>query len=111
MIYSWRVIAAWLECFPEKPSWCQSEQNVLSALSGPTDWILRYIKTTFTCGETCQMSAWKGRSSDCYSPLFGDDATNKHCEHSPRLIAVYKVWNRTRQIKHDGKNTTITQVL
>ena len=22
----WRVIAAWLECFPEKPSWCRNEQ-------------------------------------------------------------------------------------
>ena len=21
-----RVIAAWLECFPEKPSWCRNEQ-------------------------------------------------------------------------------------
>ena len=47
------VIAAWLECFPEKPSWCRNEQvcqgrqKVYSSLSGPTDWILRYIKTTF----------------------------------------------------------------
>ena len=24
--YSLRVIAAWLECFPEKPSWCRNEQ-------------------------------------------------------------------------------------
>ena len=23
---AWRVIAAWLECFPEKPSWCRNEQ-------------------------------------------------------------------------------------
>ena len=51
---AWRVIAAWLECFPEKPSWCRNEQvcqggqKVKSALSGPTDWILHYIKTTFT---------------------------------------------------------------
>ena len=42
-----------LECFPEKPSWCRNEQvchgkTVYNALSGPTDWILRYIKTTFT---------------------------------------------------------------
>ena len=46
-------IAASLECFPGKPSWCRNEQvcqggqKVYSALSGPTDWILRYIKTTF----------------------------------------------------------------
>ena len=26
MIQSLRVIAAWLECFPEKPSWCRNEQ-------------------------------------------------------------------------------------
>ena len=38
-----------LECFPEKPSWCWNEQVCQgSALSGPTDWILRYIKTIFT---------------------------------------------------------------
>ena len=48
------ALAAWLECFPEKPSWSwneqvyQERQKVSSALSGPTDWILRYIKTTFT---------------------------------------------------------------
>ena len=24
--WSLRVIAAWLECFPEKPSWCRNEQ-------------------------------------------------------------------------------------
>ena len=56
LIYSLRVIAAWLECFPKKPSWCRNEQvcrggggqNVQSALSGPTDFILRYVKTTFT---------------------------------------------------------------
>ena len=47
------VIAAWLECFPEKPSWCRNEQvcqggqKVYSALSSSTDWILRYIKITF----------------------------------------------------------------
>ena len=36
--YSSRVIAAWLECFPEKPNWCRNEQvcKVYSAL------ILRY---------------------------------------------------------------------
>ena len=51
--YSLRVIAAWLECFPKKQSWCRNEQvcqggqNVYSGFSGPTDWILRYIKTTF----------------------------------------------------------------
>ena len=27
---------------------CQGRKKVYSALSGPTDWILRYIKTTFT---------------------------------------------------------------
>ena len=58
VIYSWRVIAAWLECFPEKPGWCRNEQlcqgrqQLWRALSGPTDWILRYIKTTFTF--TCE---------------------------------------------------------
>ena len=25
-VLSLRVIAAWLECFPEKPSWCRNEQ-------------------------------------------------------------------------------------
>ena len=45
-------IAAWLECFPEKPSWCRNEQvcqggqKVYSALSGPMDWIL-YKKYLF----------------------------------------------------------------
>ena len=53
MILSLHVIAAWLECFPEKSSWCRNEQvcqwghKLFSALSGPTDWILCYIKTTF----------------------------------------------------------------
>ncbi len=43
-----------IDCFPEKLRLCRNEQvcqggkNVYSALSGPTDWILRYIKTTFT---------------------------------------------------------------
>ena len=32
---SLRVIAAWLECFPDKLSWCRNEQ--VCALSGPTD--------------------------------------------------------------------------
>ena len=37
----------------KKPSWCRNEQvckgrqKVSSTLSGPTDWILRYIKLTF----------------------------------------------------------------
>ena len=37
---------------PGMPSWCRNEQvcqggqKVYSALSGPTDWILRYIKST-----------------------------------------------------------------
>ena len=37
---------------PENPSWCRNEhvcqggQHVYSALSGLTDWILRYIKPT-----------------------------------------------------------------
>ena len=26
MIYYWRLVAASLECFPEKPSWCRNEQ-------------------------------------------------------------------------------------
>ena len=67
VIWSWCVIAAWLECFPEKPSWCrieqvcQGRQKVWSALSGPTDWILRYIKTTFftTPGLWHQQSNWQ----------------------------------------------------
>ena len=25
-VSDWRVIAAWLEYFPEKPSWCRNEQ-------------------------------------------------------------------------------------
>ena len=46
------LIAAWLECFPEKSSWCRNEQvcqggEMQTTLSGPTDWILRYIKHTF----------------------------------------------------------------
>ena len=24
VLVAWRVIAAWLECFPEKPSWCRN---------------------------------------------------------------------------------------
>ena len=54
LVLARNMFAAWLECFPEKPSWCRIEQvcqggqNVYSALSGPTDRILRYIKHTFT---------------------------------------------------------------
>ena len=40
------MIAAWLECFPEKPSWCQ-EVKRKTLLSCPTDCILRYIKPPF----------------------------------------------------------------
>ena len=44
-------------CFPEKPRWCLSEQvcqesKVQSALSGPEDWILHYIRTC--------LSTWSG---------------------------------------------------
>ena len=59
------AIAAWLECVQEKPSSCRNEHvcqgrkiNV-KLLSGPTDWILRYIKRylyhTFIIyvGEVC----------------------------------------------------------
>ena len=41
-----RVIAAWLECFPEKSSWCRNEQVCHGSkckafkLSVPTNWIL-----------------------------------------------------------------------
>ena len=38
-----QVIAAWPECFPDKLSWCQGGEDKIS-LSGPMDWILRYIK-------------------------------------------------------------------
>ena len=46
------ALVARLECFTEKPSWCRNEQvcqggqKVYGALSGPTDWMLRYIKAT-----------------------------------------------------------------
>ena len=50
--YSSHIIAAWLECFPEKPSWCRNEQfcqegKVQGALSGPTDWILKLLLILF----------------------------------------------------------------
>ena len=46
---SLRVIAVWLECFPEKLSWSRNEQGeVKSALSAPMDWILRFIKNYFS---------------------------------------------------------------
>ena len=41
------IAAAWLECFPENLNWCmyRSASVAKSTFSGPTDWILRYIKT------------------------------------------------------------------
>ena len=44
------VVARMGKMLPEKPGWCRNEQicqgrrKVYSALSGPTAWILRYIK-------------------------------------------------------------------
>ena len=59
--YSSRVIAAWLECFPEKLSWSRNEQvwQAYRPLSGPTDWILRYIETCLylACSYPCR---WGG---------------------------------------------------
>ena len=51
--YSSRVIAAWLECFQEKSSWCRNEQVCQGVkckhfeFERPMDWILRCIKRTF----------------------------------------------------------------
>ena len=54
-----------LECFSKKPSWCRNEQvcqggqTVCSALSGPTDWILRFIKKTYLLTIWVD-SEWRG---------------------------------------------------
>ena len=56
-----------IDCFPEKLRLCRNEQvcqggkNVYSALGGPTDWILRNIKTTFF------NIAWVCTQSDTFS--------------------------------------------
>ena len=46
---SLRVIAAWLECFPEKARWCRNEQvcqgGGVNRFEWSTNWILGYIKT------------------------------------------------------------------
>ena len=58
-VLSLLVIAAWLECFPEKPSWCRNEQVcqgvTCKELCVPTDWILSNIKMyLFTVSLLCR---------------------------------------------------------
>ena len=67
------VIASWLECFPEKPSWCQNEQvcqgvkyKVLLEWSKRLYAVL-YIKIYICCcrcqcSEVCTTRPW-GRSN------------------------------------------------
>ena len=76
------VIATWLECFPEKLSLCRNEQvcqggqNMSNALSGPTDWIFRYVKTVHF---TLELLIYHRRSCQRFQVLFAHKRVRGYC--------------------------------
>ena len=127
------LIVAYGWMLPEKPRWCLSEQvcpgsKVYSALSGPEDWILRYIRTClyktqneeniFVADECIQRVAVvpevvqpggvtlpKGGSSPTSPRAFPfPKASSQHATSDPTKAAPLKYLSR-RQCKACGVTT------